>query len=360
MNTYNDYSKIEILLKQKRFDQAESIIKNLLAQDFNNTDLLYLLGEIKIRKDQANEANEIANRGIGIEPDNSRFYFLKSRVDIIQKNLDTAESNIQKAIYNDPDISSYFALYGQIKMMRKDFEEALRLADEALELDPEDLDALNLRSAALIKLDRKEDSFITIEGALREDPENAYTHTNYGWGLLEQGEHKKALEHFKQALNSDPNYNFAQAGLLEAIKASNPIYRLFLKYAFFMGKLTAQYQWGVIIGFYVLFRFLSSLARNNEGLKPFLMPIVIALAIIAFSTWVITPISNLFLRFNKYGQLLLSKDEKLSSNFVAFSFLIFLIGIILFALTQDQKMMLVAVFGFTMMVPLSVIFSVEK
>ena len=36
---------------------------------------------------------------------------------------------------------------------------------------------------------------------MREDPNNSYTHANYGWGLLEKGNHKKALEHFKTTKN---------------------------------------------------------------------------------------------------------------------------------------------------------------
>ena len=124
--------------------------------------------------------------------------------------------------------------------------------------------------------------------------------------------HKKALEHFKEALTNDPTFKYAQAGMMQALKATNPIYRLFLKYSFWMNNLTAKYQWGVIIGFYLGFKALKTIARNNEALQPYLTPLIIALALVAFSTWVIAPISNLFLRFNKYGQLLLDKKEKMS------------------------------------------------
>ncbi|MCH5600269.1 hypothetical protein [Niabella ginsengisoli] len=64
------------------------------------------------------------------------------------------------------------------------------MADKALEIDAENLLGLNMRSSALVKLNRKEESFETIEGALRNDPNNAYTHANYGWGLLENGNAK--------------------------------------------------------------------------------------------------------------------------------------------------------------------------
>ena len=148
--------------------------------------------------------------------------------------------------------------------------------------------------------------------------------------------------------------------MLEAIKASNPIYRVFLKYSFWMGNLTDKYQWGVIIGFYLIVRLLRTVANNNEALKPILTPLVIVLALIAFSTWIIAPISNLFLRFNKYGQLLLDKNEKLSSNFVAISFVTFILGLLLYVTSSNQNMLTIAVFGFTMMLPFGTMFSPSK
>ncbi len=251
-------------------------------------------------------------------------------------------------------------MLASIKLSRKQFEEALELANKALEIDAENLLGLNIRSTALIKLNKHEESFHTIEGALREDPNNAYTHANYGWGLLEKGDHKKAMEHFRESLKNDPNSGYAQSGMLEALKATNPVYRLFLKYSFFMSNLTAKYQWGVIIGFYVVFRILKSVATNNEALQPYLYPLLVALAVVAFSTWVLNPVSNLFLRFNTYGKLLLDKNEKTSSNFVAASMATFVIGILLYFILGDDKFLSVVVFGFAMMLPFSLMFSPTK
>jgi hypothetical protein len=217
-----------------------------------------------------------------------------------------------------------------------------------------------MRSAALNKLNRKDESFVTIQGALKEDPNNAYTHANYGWNLLEQGQHKKALEHFKESLSNNPSYEYAQAGMLEAIKATNPVYRLFLKYSFWMSNLTAKYQWVVIIGFYLGFRFLNRLADTNEALQPYLNPILVVLALFAISTWIIHPISNLFIRFHRYGQYLLDEKEKLSSNFVAISVSIFALGLILYFTLSNENMLSLVFFGFAMILPLGSMFVATK
>ena len=353
-------SKIDILFDQKRYAEAEHILRDLLAEDVNNVHYLSLFAEVNLQLDKADTAKEIIDNAIGLSPSTPYLYYIKSRIAGFEEQYDEAENSIGQAIALDPYDADYFAWLAKIKLVRKQYKEALAYADKALEVDAENLLGLNTRSTALLKLNKKEESFETIEGALREDPNNPYTHANYGWGLLEKGDHKKAMAHFKEALQSNPNYEYAQSGLLEALKAGNPIYRWFLRYSFFMGNLTSKYQWGVIIGFYIGQKVLRSIASNNEALQPYLNPLVVLLALVAFSTWVISPISNLFLRFNKYGQLLLNKKEKKSSNFVAVSFAMFVVGAILYFATTEDKFLAVAVFGFAMMVPFSMMFTPTK
>jgi tetratricopeptide (TPR) repeat protein len=360
MSEDNRSTKVEILIKQNKYEEAEKILAELLNEDPNNVHFLYLLAEVNLQQDQFDKAESIINYAIGLSPEIPYLFYLKSRIEIQKKKMDEAESSIKEAINLDPNDADYFALYASIKLMRKKYSEALEISNQALEIDPENTTALNIRTSALIKLDRTEESFNTIEGALKGDPNNALTHTNYGWILLEKGNHKKALEHFKEALAIDPNFSNAHAGILESLKAKNPFYRVFLKYSFWIGNLTSKYQWAVIIGFYLVIRLLRTLATNNEKLQPYLTPIVIILSLIAFSTWIITPVSNLFLRFNKYGKLLLSKKEKLSSSFVAISLLTFIVGLLLYIIASNEKFLAIAVFGFAMMLPLSVMFSASK
>jgi tetratricopeptide (TPR) repeat protein len=353
-------SKVQILIQQQKFTAAEQILKDLLTQEAGNIHLLSLLAEVNLQQDKSDVAKRIIDNAIGLSPDSPQLFYIRSRIAIQQENYDEAENNLQQSIGLNPYEANYFALLASIKLIRKHYDEALDLANKSLEIDAENLLGLNTRSTALLKLNKGEESFDTIEGALRQDPNNAYTHANYGWGLLEKGEHKKALKHFKESLKQNPNSEYAQSGMMEALKAGNPVYRMFLKYSFWIGNLTSKYQWGVIIGFYVAMRVLKTLAQKNEALQPFLVPLIILLALLAFSTWVIKPISDLFLRFNTYGKVLLDKKQKMSSNFVAASFAVFVAGLLLFFILRHEKFLTIAVFGFAMMLPFSVMFSPSK
>lgn len=254
----------------------------------------------------------------------------------------------------------HYAIAASIKLNNKSLDLALEMANKALELDAENILALNIRTSALTKLNRKEEAFNTIDGALREDPNNAFTHANYGWNLLEKGDHKKALEHFKEALTIDPNFELAQAGILQAIKSKNFFYRMYLKYSFWMSNKVAKHQWSIIIGVFVFMKLIQYITKTNPQLGPFLNPIIAILSIFAFSTWIISPIGNLFLRFNKYGKYLLDRKEKISSNFVAFSFATSIAGLLLYFIFDDLRFIPIAVLGLAMMLPFSVMLTSDK
>lgn len=353
-------TRAQLLMQQNRHDEAASMLVELLATDPNNTTLLAMLSDVQLAKGHVGKAREFISQAIGLAPDDSFLFYLKARIDIEEEQYDDADDSLNTAISLDPGDVDNYALLASLKLSRKNYNEALTLSEEALDLDPENILALNTRSTALLKLGRKEESFQTIQGALNEDPENSYTHMNYGLGLLEKGDHKKALEHFREALRHDPNNTYAQHGMAEALKAKYTFYRIYLKYAFWIGNLTARYQWGVIIGFYLIVRVLRTIAKNNSDLQPLLTPLILLLAFIAFSTWVIAPIGNLFLRFNKYGVHLLDRDEKLSSNFVAVSAVVFIISLLAFLITQNSILLIPTAYGFSMMVPLSSMFATTR
>lgn len=358
--TEHSLSKVGILIQQKKYDAAEKILRQLLAQEPTNIHYLALLAELNLQQDRIDKAESIIEDAIGLSPDTAHLYFIKSRIEIQNDKYDDAEKSIQQSISLDPYTADYFAWLANIKLARKQYEESLSLANQALEIDAEDLLALNVRSTVLIKLNRKEESFQTIEGALRQDPNNAYTHANYGWGLLEKGDHKKALKHFKEALKNNPNYGYAQQGMIEALKASNPVYRLFLRYQFWINNLPANYQWIFIIGVYFGTQALGRLADSNASLQPYVTPIIILLVLFAFSTWVIKPVSNMLLRFNAYGKFLLGKKEKISSNFVAAGLAILLTGLALYLLSSDLFYVFVAGYGGVMMVLCGAMFVPSK
>lgn len=354
------FQRVELLLQQERYEDAEGILQDLLRNDPDDAVVLSFLAEVKLQADDYPTAHHFIDQSLAITPNNPALHHLKARILIQENRFNEAIDFIEEAIQLDPEDADFHALKALILLQQKKFQESLDAADQALELDAENLLALNMRTTALQKLDRKEDAFITIEGALKEDPNNSFTHSNYGWNLLEAGDHKKALEHFRQALQNDPGNVYAQQGMVEAIKAANPLYRLFLKYSFFMNNLTSKYQWGVIIGFFVGVRLLRGLAATSESLRPFLIPLIILLSLVAFSTWIITPVSNLLFRLHPYGKYMLDKQEIKSANLVGLSLLLAAIGFGGYLFTSQAGWVVLGFLGFTLTMPLGNMYASSK
>ena len=63
-----------------------------------------------------------------------------------------------------------------------------------------------------------------------------------------QGNPLKAMEHFREALRLDPEMEWARAGIVEAMKARNFVYRWMLAYFLWMARLDSRVRWGLVIG----------------------------------------------------------------------------------------------------------------
>jgi hypothetical protein len=198
------------------------------------------------------------------------------------------------------------------------------LAEEGLALDPEHAGCTNLRAMALVKLGRTAEAGDTIDAALARVPETSATHANRGWTLLEQGKADAALGHFREALRLDPENEWARRGIVEALKAHNPVYAVMLRYFLWMSRLSRGAQWGVIVGGYFLNRMLTGAAAGNPDLAPWVLPFRIVYVAFVLLTWTAEPLFNLLLRLNRFGRLALSREQIVESNWIG--------GVILLAL----------------------------
>ena len=88
-----DYSlsKIGILIQQKKYDAAEKILRQLLAQEPTNIHYLALLAELNLQQDRLDKAESIIDDAIGLSPDTAHLYYIKSRVDIQKDKYDDAD-----------------------------------------------------------------------------------------------------------------------------------------------------------------------------------------------------------------------------------------------------------------------------
>jgi tetratricopeptide (TPR) repeat protein len=354
------YDRALVLFQQDRYPQAEELLRQALTQSPNSIACLHLLAEVLLVQDNPGEARQIIDTALGLAPQLDILYSTKARIMLDVGRYDDAEQLLIETINLNPSNADHFAMMGQITLSRKRYKEAEELATKALSLDPENTLALNTKATAQLKQNKREASEETLRGALGQNPEDSYTYANYGWNKLEQGDHKEALKYFQQSLRYNPNNPFAQSGMMQALQARYFFYRWFLRYQFWIGNMGAKYQWGFIIGFYLFTRVLNYVSDAVPTLTPYLTPIVILLALVALSTWIIGPLSQLLFRTNKYAKFLLSKKEKRATIFTAVCLVTFLGGLAAIFALNDWRFVSVAIAGLILMIPWSMFYMKTK
>lgn len=345
-------SHADVLLSQGRFEQASNIIERLLATGYEGPDLMKMMAVAKAGLGDFAAAEELCKIILSRHPDDPFLFYLLATIRGTERNYTEALTLMDQAINMDPGNADFFAFKSNILLQTKDYEEALSCADIALDLDAENVDALNARSSALVSLGRKEEAYQTINKSLATDPNNASTHANVGWGMLHHGKSDEALVHFKEALKVNPMNEYAKGGMLEAMKAKFPIYKYFLMAMLWLSKMKGKNQWAFIIGGYVIYRILISIAKNNEGMQPFLIPLIAVIFLFFISTWIFSPLMDLYLLTNPYGRFTLSDDQKQSARLVGIALGFSIIFLIIYALgIKNEGLLSTALLCFGLMIP---------
>jgi tetratricopeptide (TPR) repeat protein len=337
-----------LLFGQSRHELAEGELRQSLAGDPHDAFAHALLALCLAKREQFKEATEEARQAIHLSPDFPFAHYTLASI-CQARNLNAeALAAIQEALRLDASDADYFALLAGIHVDERRWPAALEAAEQGLQLDSEHIGCTNLRAIALIKLGRRAEAGATINAALAKNPEDSVTHANQGWTLLEQGDPKKALEHFREALRLDPENEWARQGIVEALKAQHFIYALMLRYFLWMSRLSSRAQWGIILGGYFGNRLLSGLAKSVPELAPWVLPLRILYVVFALLTWIADPLFNLFLRLNRFGKLALNREQIVASNWVGTCLLVAVLALIgcIFPGVRGPFLMVAFVFGF--------------
>jgi tetratricopeptide (TPR) repeat protein len=295
---------------------AERELRGALGGDPHDPAAHALLGLCLVQRRQFEEATREAGEGIRLAPGWAFPHYVMALVLADRNQLQAAEQAAQEAIRLDPANANYLAALARVRLARLDWRGALDAAEQALARDPEHVESANLRAYALVQLGRRDEAGQAIDSALARDPENAFTHANNGWARLHAGDHRAAREHFREALRLDPELDWARQGMIESLKAGNPLYGLMLRYFLWVGRLSRRAQWTVVLGGYFGFRLLGGLAADVPASRLVVVPLLVGYALFVLLTWIANPLFNLLLRLSRFGRLLLDREQLLASNIV--------------------------------------------
>lgn len=304
------YQRAHLLLTQRRWPQAEAELRQGLAENSQDAELHRLLAWCLLQMERFPEAEDEARNAIGLSPDYAPAHQTLAEVLLERRRYPEAEAAATQAITFDPFDADAFATLAGVRITRENWKGALAACQQGLEIDAENVGCNNYRSLALVKLGRRDEAGQTIRAALARNPQDSFTHANQGWSLLAEGQSDRAFDHFREALAADPESDWARAGIVEAIKSRNFLYRWILQFFLFMARFSPGTQWMIMIGGFVLQRILVSYMDRHPEATVWCLPLIILYAAFAILTWLASPLLNLTLLTDRRGRHALTADQQ--------------------------------------------------
>ncbi len=304
--------RARLLLHQKRYREAEQHAGAILQGNPNDADALQILGHCRLDTGRYAEAIQLLQQCLGLEPGEDYVHYLLAFAHYRTKNKSTALVSLQSAISLNPYASGYYGLYAYILLEENKYAEALDKANLGLAVNAQDMPCLNARSQALFRLKDKAAAYDTIREALTVDPEDDFTHTNFGWHFMETGKQKAARDHFRQALRINPNNGMARQGYKESLKANLPPYRWMLMFSLWLGNKSKKTRWAIILVIWLGGQLLSR-APGSPVLTPIIYVLLGGYVLFILFSWVGTSIANGMLLLSKDGKYVLTRPEQFVS-----------------------------------------------
>ncbi|MCA9248567.1 MAG: tetratricopeptide repeat protein [Planctomycetales bacterium] len=355
----SSHLRAQVYFRQARYDRAQAELMQALANDPHDAYAHAMLAFCLNAQRKYTEATQEAEQAVHHEPDNPFGHYALASVLEHRNLLDRAVGTIREAIRLAPYDADYASFLAHLLYRKKQWEDALGEANRGLSIDPQHTRCANVKALALVQLGQQQEADATLAHALRESPDDADSHASKGWSLLQQGRHTEAKHHFREALRIDPDMEWARYGMVEALKAKNLVYRIMLKYMFFMNKLASRGQWTVVIGAYLAFRVLRYLSQIYPQWDFLLLPLIGLYVVFAVLTWIAKPLFNLMLRLSRDGRLALSHEERVASNWIGMCILLAILFGLAAAVLSNGALALAAVFSVALLIPVSAIFHCE-
>ncbi len=307
------------LLNLGRHEEAASFFREAIAHDTDNAgayaNLARCLMEIEGQK---KEALVVIDQAIGVDPEESYHHALRSLILSELKRHAEALDAAKAAVALDPEDAFNHAIEARAHLGRERWKEAEAAARRALAIDGDHDFARNLLATVLRVQGRMDENEIAVDTLLANNPEDPMAHVNAGFSALQRRDHRKAEEHFREALRIDPEFEGARIGLIESFRARSWFYRKYLAYCFFMQRFSSGNRWVIIIGLYLAFRFGRVLMAAIHPLLA--VAFVVLYLLFVFWVWLARGVGSFIIMLDKSARLALTPPEKLEGIFVGAGF----------------------------------------
>jgi adenylate cyclase len=173
----------------------------------------------KVTKEGNAQAKKVLEEAVALDPEYPRLYMGLATIHYMDVWYGTTESPdqslarafelAQKAISLDDSNAAAYSVLGQIYMMKKQYDKAIAECERAVSLDPNSADNFLRLGMVLNYAAKAEKAIPYLQNAIRLNPlPPAHYFIQLAVSYRDSGQHEKAIEASKKALQREPNTHF--------------------------------------------------------------------------------------------------------------------------------------------------------
>ena len=186
--------------------EAETIYKQLIAQQPNYAHAHYMLAVLGHQVGRSTDAIPLIDKAISLRPELPDFHMFRGVLLAATQQFARAAEAFRKVTALRPDDADAYNNLGNSLRETREFDESITAYQRAIELRADFAEAFSNMSAALRDAGRADDAIAAARSALALKPNYPGALTNLGNALKDKGQFDEAMAAYRQAVTIDPNY----------------------------------------------------------------------------------------------------------------------------------------------------------
>ena len=195
----------ELAFKDKKYDEALSLLENVFSRDPENVDGHRLESQVMLAKGDTKKAVEILERLDQTYPDTPLIKYELARAYLKNNNMNQAKVVLDQAISRNPNYADAILLLADINLRSGHGEAVIEPMTRLLKRNPELRSAALLLAAAYGSLDRFDDAAVVTGEQTRLAPRDPQAQMALGLTLRQAKRNDEARQAFEKAAELAPD-----------------------------------------------------------------------------------------------------------------------------------------------------------
>jgi tetratricopeptide (TPR) repeat protein len=198
----------ELAYKDKKYDEALSLLENVFSRDAENIDGRRLQGNVLLAKGDTKKAVEVFER---LDQTYSDLPFIKyklARAYLQNNNTNQAAATLDQALSINPNYDDAVLLLAQINVATGHADRVIEPLNSLLKRRPDLGNAALALAAAYASVDRLDDAVVVLEAQVKLLPKDPQLATALGLTLRQAKRNDQAREAFEKAAQLAPDNLF--------------------------------------------------------------------------------------------------------------------------------------------------------